>query len=90
MKPAGDRPCPEWYDAPCVIAARRELGQSALCEWLEVCMYSAPRDWFTGELREVLDAWSNSQVCLLIYAPTRLSLRRIPHPPLARPEGGGG
>lgn len=66
-----DRPCSEWWPyGPCVISVKRyEDQRSKFCELFGRCMYAAPRESFTDQERELIDAWANNRVCLLVYRP---------------------
>jgi len=53
---------------PCIVSSKAGL-VSPLCEHFKRCMYAAPRDSFTSEENELLDAWGNARVCLLAFSP---------------------
>jgi len=62
-------------DGACILGNGREP-RSRLCAWLERCMYVTQRDELDPQLLEVLDAWAQGRVCVLIYRPAAGSLER--------------
>jgi hypothetical protein len=64
----GERPCWTWYGDMCIISETRGE-RSKVCNLFKACLYAKPRSSFTADELELLDAWCQRRVCLIVYRP---------------------